>query len=308
MLGYVGKRLLQAVPVLIGVSILVFLLIHLIPGDPVLVMLQGSPNVTPEMIAEVRRNLGLDVPLAQQYWSYINRAIRGDLGTSIWTGQPVWREMQGQWLSTFELTVASMTTAVVLGVGLGTLAAVRRGTWVDSIVMGISQLGVSIPLFWSGLILIFVFSLTLGWLPATGVGGWQRLLLPTLALATNYSAVIVRMVRSSLLDVLNQDYIRTARAKGLAPRRVTLRHALRNALIPAITIVGLQFGNLLAGTVVIETVFSRQGLGRLAYTAILAKDFPIVQGVVLVLVLVYVLLNVVVDLSYGLLDPRIRYD
>jgi len=308
MLGYVGKRLLQAVPVLIGVSILVFLLIHLIPGDPVLVMLQGSPNVTPEMIAEVRRNLGLDVPLAQQYWSYINRVIRGDLGTSIWTGQPVWREMQGQWLSTFELTVASMTTAVVLGVGLGTLAAVRRGTWVDSIVMGISQLGVSIPLFWSGLILIFVFSLTLGWLPATGVGGWQRLLLPTLALATNYSAVIVRMVRSSLLDVLNQDYIRTARAKGLAPRRVTLRHALRNALIPAITIVGLQFGNLLAGTVVIETVFSRQGLGRLAYTAILAKDFPIVQGVVLVLVLVYVLLNVVVDLSYGLLDPRIRYD
>ena len=249
MLRYVGKRLLQAVPVLIGVSILVFLLIHLIPGDPVLVMLQGSPNVTPEMIAEVRRNLGLDVPLPQQYWHYINRVIRGDLGTSIWTGQPVWREMQGQWLSTFELTVASMATAVVLGVTLGTLAAVRRGTWVDSLVMGISQLGVSIPLFWSGLILIFLFSLTLGWLPATGVGGWKRLLLPTLALATNYSAVIARMVRSSLLDVLSQDYIRTARAKGLAPPRVTLRHALRNALIPAITIVGLQFGNLLAGTV-----------------------------------------------------------
>ena len=308
MLTYVSKRLLQAVPVLIGVSILVFLLIHLIPGDPVLVMLQGSPNVTPEMIAEVRRNLGLDVPLPQQYWSYISRVLQGDLGTSIWTGQPVWREMQAQWLSTFELTVASMATAVVLGVILGTLAAVRRGTWIDSIVMAISQLGVSIPLFWSGLILIFLFSLTLGWLPATGVGGWKRLLLPTLALATNYAAVIARMVRSSLLDVLNQDYIRTARAKGLAPLRVTLRHALRNALIPAITIVGLQFGNLLAGTVVIETVFSRQGLGRLAYTAILAKDFPIVQGVVLVLVVVYVVLNVAVDLSYGLLDPRIRYD
>jgi peptide/nickel transport system permease protein len=306
MLGYVAKRLLQAVPVLIGVSILVFLLIHLIPGDPVLVMLQGSPNVTPELIADVRRNLGLDVPLPQQYLSYISRVIRGDLGKSIWTGQPVWREMQGQWLSTLELTLASMGAAVVLGVTLGTLAAVRRGTWVDSTVMGISQLGVSIPLFWSGLILIFLFSLTLGWLPATGVGGWKRLLLPAFALATNYSAVIARMVRSSLLEVLSQDYIRTARAKGLAPLRVTLRHALRNALIPAITIVGLQFGNLLGGTVVIETVFSRQGLGRLAYTAILAKDFPIVQGVVLVLVFVYVLLNVAVDLSYGLLDPRIR--
>lgn len=307
MLSYVSKRLLQAVPVLIGVSILVFLLIHLIPGDPVLVMLQGSPNVTPELIADVRRNLGLDVPLPQQYWSYISRVIRGDLGKSIWTGQSVWREMQGQWLSTFELTAASMATAVALGVTLGTLAAVRRGTWIDSIVMGISQLGVSVPLFWSGLILIFLFSLTLGWLPATGVGGWKRLLLPTLALATNYSAVIARMVRSSLLDVLNQDYIRTARAKGLADLRVIMRHALRNALIPAITIVGLQFGNLLGGTVVIETVFSRQGLGRLAYTAILAKDFPIVQGVVLMLVVVYVLLNVAVDLSYGLLDPRIRY-
>jgi peptide/nickel transport system permease protein len=306
MLGYVSKRLLQAVPVLIGVSILVFLLIHLIPGDPVLVMLQGSPNVTPELIAEVRRNLGLDVPLPQQYLSYITRVVQGDLGKSIWTGQPVWREMHAQWPRTLELTVASMATAVVLGVTLGTLAAVRRGTWVDSIVMGISQLGVSIPLFWSGLILIFLFSLTLGWLPATGVGGWKRLLLPTLALATNYSAVITRMVRSSLLEVLGQDYIRTARAKGLAELRVTVRHALRNALIPAITIVGLQFGNLLGGTVVIETVFSRQGLGRLAYTAILAKDFPIVQGVVLLLVVVYVLLNVAVDLSYGLLDPRIR--
>ena len=307
MLGYISKRLLQAVPVLIGVSILVFLLIHLIPGDPVLVMLQGSPNVTPELIADVRRNLGLDVPLPQQYWSYISRVIRGDLGKSIWTGQPVWREMQGQWPSTLELTVASMATAVVLGVALGTLAAVRRGTWIDSVVMGMSQLGVSIPLFWSGLILIFFFSLTLGWLPATGVGGWKRLLLPALALATNYAAVIARMVRSSLLEALSQDYIRTARAKGLAELPVTLHHALRNALIPAITIVGLQFGNLLGGTVVIETVFSRQGLGRLAYTAILAKDFPIVQGVVLVLVLVYVLLNVAVDLSYGLLDPRIRY-
>jgi len=307
MLRYISKRLLQAVPVLIGVSILVFLLIHLIPGDPVLVMLQGSPNVTPELIAEVRRNLGLDVPLPQQYWSYISRVIRGDLGNSIWTGQPVWREMQGQWPSTLELTITSMATAIVLGVTLGTLAAVMRGTWVDSTVMGISQLGVSIPLFWSGLIMIFFFSLTLGWLPATGVGGWRRLLLPALALATNYSAVIARMVRSSLVEVLSQDYIRTARAKGLAELPVTLHHALRNALIPAITIVGLQFGNLLGGTVVIETVFSRQGLGRLAYTAILAKDFPIVQGVVLVLVLVYVLLNVAVDLSYGLLDPRIRY-
>ena len=308
MLRYVSKRLLQSVPVLLGVSIVVFLLMHLIPGDPVLVMLQGSPNVTPELIAEVRRNLGLDAPLPQQYISYLTRAVQGDLGKSIWTGQPVWREIQGQWLSTFELTVASMGTAVVLGLTLGTLAAVTRGTWVDSAVMGISQLGVSIPLFWSGLILIFLFSLTLGWLPATGVGGWKRLLLPTLALATNYSAVIARMVRSSLLDVLGQNYIRTARAKGLAELGVILRHALRNALIPAITIVGLQFGNLLGGTVVIETVFSRQGLGRLAYTAILAKDFPIVQGVVLVLVLVYVLLNVAVDLSYGLLDPRIRHD
>lgn len=307
MLVFVGRRLLQAIPVVVGVSILVFLMVHLIPGDPVQIMLMGSPHVTPELIAEVRQQLGLDLPLHQQYFNYAWKVLQGDLGESIWTGQDVAWEIRQQLPRTIELAVWSMTMAILIGVVSGTLAAVKRGSWLDSLVMGVSQLGVSMPLFWSALILIYTFSLTLGWLPATGVGGWKRLVLPTLALSTSYSAVISRMVRSSLLDVLNQDFVRVARAKGLHEFRVVVRHALRNALIPVITIVGLQFGNLLGGTVVIEQVFSRQGVGRLAYTAIVAKDFPIVQGVVLIMASIYVVLNVAVDLSYGLLDPRIRY-
>lgn len=307
MVAYLGRRMLQAIPVIVGVSVLVFFMVHLIPGDPVQIMLQGSPNITPELIAKVRHQLGLDLPLYQQYFSYAGKVVQGDLGRSIWTGQTVWWEIQQQLPRTIELALWSMLTAVLIGVVLGTLAAVKRGTWFDTIVMIISQLGVSMPLFWSALILVFIFSLNLGWLPATGVGGWQRLILPVLALSSNYSAVISRMVRSSLLEVLGQDYVRVARAKGLPEYTVVMRHALRNALIPVITIVGLQFGNLLGGTVVIEQVFSRQGVGRLAYTAIMAKDFPIVQGVVLVMASTYVLLNVTVDLSYGLLDPRIRY-
>jgi peptide/nickel transport system permease protein len=299
---------MQVIPVLIGVSVLVFFMVHLIPGDPVQMMLQGSPNVTPELMAKVRHQLGLDLPLYQQYFSYAVKVIRGDLGSSIWTGQTVWWEIQQQLPRTMELAIWSMVTSVLIGVLLGTIAAVKRGTWFDTIVMIISQLGVSMPLFWSALILVFIFSLNLGWLPATGVGGWKRLILPVLALSSNYSAVITRMVRSSLLDVLGQEYVRVARAKGLTEYTVVMRHALRNALIPVITIVGLQFGNLLGGTVVIEQVFSRQGVGRLAYAAIMAKDFPIVQGVVLVMASTYVMLNVFVDMSYSLLDPRIRYN
>lgn len=301
------KRLLQVIPVVVGVSVLVFMMVHLMPGDPVQIMLQSSPNVTPELMAKVRNQLGLDLPLHRQYLNYAWKALHGDLGKSIWTGQTVLWEIQQQMPRTIDLTFWSMTTAISIGVVMGTLAAVKRNSWFDSLIMGISQLGVSMPLFWSALLLIFLFSLNLGWLPATGVGGWKRLILPTLALATNYSAVIARMVRSSLLEVMSLDYVRVARAKGLQEYRVVIRHALRNALIPVVTIVGLQFGNLLGGTVVIEQVFSRQGIGRLAYTAIVAKDFPIVQGVVLIMAIVYVFLNVAVDLSYGLLDPRIRY-
>lgn len=292
---------------LLGVSVLVFLMIHLIPGDPVQIMLQGSPTVTPEQIAEVRHELGLDLPLPVQYGQYLSRALQGDLGRSMQTRRPVMKEIAVQLPHTVELTVWAMLTACAIGVVSGTVAAVRHNTWVDSATMTLSQLGVSVPLFWSGLILIFVFSLTLGWFPVTGIGGWKRMVLPTLALATNYSAVISRLVRSSMLEVMGLDYIRVARAKGLAENVVIYRHALRNALVPVVTIVGLQFGNLLGGTVVIETVFSRQGLGRLMLTAMLGKDFPIVQGVVLFLSVVYVVLNMVVDLSYVLLDPRIRY-
>jgi peptide/nickel transport system permease protein len=298
--------LIWAIPVLFGVSITVFLMLHLIPGDPVLALLRGQPTVTPEDIARLRAQLGLDKPLAVQYLQWLGGVLRGDFGESILAHRPVLTMIAEQSWSTVQLTTAAMVMAVIIGTTLGTVSALRRNSWVDTLASLISLFGVSMPTFWFGMILIYVFSLRLGWFPVTGEGGWRRLVLPALALSLDFSAIIARLVRSSLIEVLQQDFVRTARAKGLRERTVVVRHALRNGLIAVITIVGLQIGTLLGGAVVIETVFARQGIGRLAVTGILGKDFPLVQAIVLLAAVVYVGINLLVDLSYSLLDPRIK--
>jgi len=296
-----------ALPVLLGISIAVFLMMHLVPGDPAKMML-GELAVDEEVVANFRHQLGLDDPVPVQYWRFLRNALRGDLGRSILENQPVARMIWQVLPSTVELTLAGMGVAVLLGGLLGVTAAVRHHTWVDNGSMLLALWGVSMPSFWMGLLLIFLFSLKLGWLPATGQGGWVRLVMPAFTLGYVAAAVIARLVRSSMLEVLRQDYVRTARAKGLAERLVVYRHALRNALIPVVTVMGLQFGALLGGTVVIETVFSRPGIGRLAVTSILSKDFQVTQGTVLMSAVFYTLVNIIVDVSYAALDPRIRYD
>jgi peptide/nickel transport system permease protein len=307
MTQYLVQRLILVVPVLLGVSVAVFLMLHLLPGDPALAMLAGQSGITSEDVDRVRRQLGLDQPLPVQYFNYIGRVLHGDFGESVHSHRPVLEMIAEQAGSTVQLAFAAMIIAVTLGVVLGTVSALRQNTWVDTLSMLVALFGVSMPSFWLGLILIYIFSLRLGWFPVTGEGGWQRLVLPAVALGMDFSAITARLVRANLLEVLRQEYILTARSKGIRDRVVVTRHALRNAMIPVLTIIGLQLGNLLGGAVVIETVFAREGIGRLAVTAILSKDFPLVQGIVLVAAVVYVSINLLIDLSYAMLDPRIRY-
>lgn len=302
---YALNRLVLAIPVLLGVSVLTFLMLHLVPGDPVAAMFIGQGGARPEQLAEIRQQLGLNDPLPVQYWNYLTRALRGDLGTSIRTQEPVAALIVRNFPPTLQLTLASMGLAVVVGVALGIVAAIKRGTVVDSLTMLIALAGVSMPGFWLGLLLISVFAVHLRWFPIIGGTGWRGLALPACALGFAAAAIIARMVRSSLLETLGEQYVVTARAKGLAERRVIWRHALRNAAIPVLTIVGLQFGGLLAGAVIIETVFARQGIGRMLVSALQSRDFPVAQGGVLFVAVVYVLVNLAVDLLYGLLDPRI---
>ncbi|HET8629540.1 MAG TPA: nickel ABC transporter permease [Thermomicrobiales bacterium] len=306
MYAYLARRLAATIPVLFGISLLVFSMLHLVPGDPVKMMLSEF-QTNPAQLAKLRAQLHFDEPLPTQFGRFVWGAVRGDLGYSIRTKRPVTAEIMDNLPSTLELAVSGLFVAVVIGVTLGILAAVRQYSWVDACSMVLALLGVSMPSFWLGYLLIFAFSLRLGWFPAAGGGDLRHLVLPALTLGLGASAIIARLTRSSMLEVLRNEYITTARAKGLREYRVLVRHALKNALIPVVTIFGLQFGQLLAGTVVIETVFGRPGIGRLIVDAILAKDFPLVQGIVLVVALSYVLVNLLVDLVYALLDPRIRY-
>ncbi len=306
MLAYTLKRLLALIPVLFGVSLLVFASLYLTPGDPLSAIL-GEAVVSKEQMEQLREQYGFDDPLYVQYLRFAGRALQGDLGRSLRYNQPVLQQIRDQLPATIQLTLAAMAFAIALGLALGVLAAIYHNTWIDFTAMLVSLAGISIPTFWSGLILLLIFALELGWLPATGTEGWQRLILPAFALGYGAAAIIARLTRSSMLEVLRQSYVTTARAKGLPGHMVILRHTLKNALIPVITIVGLQFGNLLAGAVVVETVFSRQGIGRLLVDAILSKDFPTVQGTVLLVAAMYVLINLLVDLSYAVVDPRIRY-
>ena len=305
MLTYVGRRILAVIPVLFGVTLAVFSMLFLVPGDPVKIMLAEFVT-TPDQIAQMRAQLHLDEPVLKQYARFVGSALRGDLGVSIRSRRPVTAEITENIGSTGQLALASMLVAIGLGVPLGLVAALGRNSWLDVAAMVVALLGVAMPSFWLGFLLIFVFSLHLGWLPATGGGDLPHLVMPAVALGMIAAAIIARLTRSSMLEVLGQDYVRTARAKGLGSGSVVVRHALRNALIPVVTVFGLQFGNLLAGAVIVETVFSRPGLGRLIVGGILAKDFPLVQGTVLFVAAAYVLINVVVDVAYAYVDPRIR--
>jgi peptide/nickel transport system permease protein len=304
-LTYVSTRILACLPVLVGVTLAVFSLLFLIPGDPVKMMLAEFAT-TPEQVARMRAQLHLDDPVAVQYGRFVGHALIGDLGTSIRSRRPVAQEIGENLGSTAILATASMVVALVVGVSLGLVASLVRNSWLDVLTMLVALLGVSMPSFWLGLLLILGFSLHLGWFPATGGGDLPHLVMPALTLGLIASAIIARLTRSSMLEVLGQDYVRTARAKGLASWGVVVRHGLANALIPIITIFGLQFGNLLAGTVIVETVFGRPGIGRLLVGGILNKDFPLVQGTILFVAAAYVLINLLVDLTYAVVDPRIR--
>jgi len=303
MLAYIARRLLGAIPILWGVATLVFVVMHLLPGDPALLMLSES-GASAETVARLRAELHLDDPLVLQYGRYLADLLQGDLGRSLFTGRRVTTTIAEQVPSTVELAVAAMAVAIALGTALGVLAAVTSGTWLDSVATAIAIVGVSVPIFWSGLLLIWLLSLRLNLLPATGP---DQLLMPALVLGFASAGAIARLVRGSLLEVLSQDYVNTARAKGLPERTIVLRHALKAAFIPVVTLIGLQFGFLLGGTVITETVFSRPGIGRLMVNAILWKDLPLVQGIALLVALSYTLLNLGVDMLYAYLDPRIHY-
>lgn len=306
MLRYVLSRVLMTIPVLLGVLLLTFSMLHLVPGDPVRAMFIDSGGASEEQIAQVRRLLGLDQPLPVQFWNYLKGVARGDLGRSIITNQDVSAQIVRTFPATMQLTLAAMTVAIVLGFAFGTIAAIKRGTWIDSLTMVFSLSGVSIPSFWLGLLMIYLFSVHLRLIPIVGGPEWKQLILPAIALGLQASAIIARLVRTSLLEVLSEPYVTTARAKGLGERTVLFGHAMRNALLPVSTIVGLQFGSLLSGAVIVEAVFARQGIGRVLVEALQARDFPVAQGTVLFVALIYVLVNLSIDLVYGLIDPRIR--
>jgi peptide/nickel transport system permease protein len=306
MSSYLLRRLFTSLLVLLGVSILTFLMIHLVPGDPVVAM-AGRQAVSAETIEALREELGLNDPLPVQYWHYISQVVQGDLGQSIRSKRPVTEAIAEQLPSTIQLTFTAMIIASILGIGMGILAAINRNTWFDTLTMTVAISGVSIPHFWLGLLLILLFSVRLGWLPAVASSDDPiGLILPAITLAVGEAAVITRLVRVSMLDVMDKGYLLAARAKGVRERRVIMHHALRNALIPVITVIGLQVGFLLAGSIVVESIFARQGLGRLAITAINNRDLPLIQGVVLVTASIYVLVNTLTDVLYVILDPRIR--
>jgi peptide/nickel transport system permease protein len=304
MADFLITRLLSAALVVLGVVLIVFLLIHMIPGDPVDVILGESARLTDR--EALRRELGLDQPLLVQLTDYLNRLFQFDLGNSLQTKQPVADLLAERIPATLQLALAAMACALVIALPMGILAAVKRGQWWDWGAMGFSALGVSIPNFWLGPILILCFSLWLGWTPVSGRDSLSSLILPAITLGTGFAAILARMIRSSLLEVLGEDYVRTARAKGLNEGHVIWRHALRNAWLPVVTLIGLQLGALLGGAVVTEVVFDWPGIGSLMIDAIHKRDYPVVQGCVLFVSLCYVLINTLTDLVYGLIDPRIQ--
>jgi peptide/nickel transport system permease protein len=313
MTTYIARRFLWAIPVLIGASFLVFWSIRWVPGDPAIAI--AGELATPELVARVRADLGLDRPLPIQYGIYLARMARGDMGNSVRSGIPVVDEIRVRLPRTLQLTIISLLVASAIGIPIGVLSATKNNTWIDAASMVMALLGVSMPIFWLGLMLIIFFALTLpSWLglsqpilPPTGTGTWKHFIMPTIALAANSIAIQARMTRACMLDVLRSDYIRTARSKGVSERAVIYGHGLRNALIPIVTVIGLQFGTLMGGAVLTETVFAWPGIGRLLVDSIGYRDYPMIQGTVLVITVGFVMVNILVDVLYAYLDPRIRF-
>lgn len=306
MARFLIRRLLLTIPVLIGVATLVFSLIHLVPGDPVQTMLGESAS--PQDVAQMRTRLGLDRPLYVQYLSFAGRALRGDLGTSLRTSQPVSAAILERMPATLELAAAAMLVAILVAIPLGVIAAVRKDTPIDHAATTLALLGISMPTFWLGPLLAIVFSIWLGWLPVSGRGTLANLVLPAVTLGAPLAAILARMTRASVLEELRELYVSAARARGASETRVVVAHALRNSLIPIVTVIGLQFGSVLTGAVITETIFSWPGVGRLLVQSISARDYPAVQGCILLIAITYVSMNLIVDVLYGLLDPRIRYE
>ncbi|MBI4278788.1 MAG: ABC transporter permease [Armatimonadetes bacterium] len=304
MLHYVVRRVIHLIPTLLAVSFIVFALVRMIPGDPALAI--AGPEATPEIIAEIREALGLNRPLLTQYAGYLAGLLRGDLGASIRTHQPVWADLWLRLPATLELAAAGMLISLAAGIGLGVAAALRPGSWTDMSARFLSLFGVSSPTFATGLLFMLVFGYYLRLFPIAGSGGARYLVLPAVTAALTSVAFLTRLTRASLIEVLAQDYVRTARAKGLALYTVVAKHALPNAVIAPVTVAGLEFGRLITGVVVLETIFARPGIGKMLVDAIQFRDFPVIQGLILVFAVMFALVNVGVDLAYAVADPRIR--
>lgn len=304
MLRFVARRVVLTIPVLLGVATLVFSLIHLIPGDPAQAMLgEAAPEAD---VAALRAQLGLDRPLLEQYAAFLGGLVRGDLGISLRTGTSVRAQIAERLPATFELALAAMLVAVTVAIPLGIVAAVWRGTVIDHTAMALAMTGMSIPNFWLGPLLAIVFAVELGWLPVSGRGGAEHLVLPAISLGLGLAAMLARMTRASLLEELREPYVRAARARGVSRARAVIGHAFRNSVIPVVTILGLQVGAVLTGAVITETIFAWPGIGRLLIQSIGFRDYPLVQGCILLIAVTYVAVNLMTDLAYGLLDPRIR--
>lgn len=305
MTSYILKRLLGLLPTLLIVAVLVFLFVHLLPGDPA--RLAAGPDADPQTVALVRQDLGLDRPLPEQFVSFFTHMLKGDFGTSMRTRRPVSTEIAERFMPTLLLTLASMGWAVILGMTIGVVSAVFRNQWPDRLGMTIAVSGISFPAFALGMLLMQVFSVQLGWLPTVGADSWKHYVLPSLTLGAAVAAVMARFTRASFVEVMQEDFVRTARAKGLKERTVIAKHCLRNALIPVVTMMGLQFGFLLGGSIVVEVVFNWPGLGRLLVDAVSTRDYPVIQTLVLLFSLEFILINLVVDVLYGFINPTIRY-
>ncbi len=305
MTGYLVKRLLGLLPTLLVVGVLVFLFVHLLPGDPA--RLAAGPEAGPETVELVRRDLGLDLPIAQQFLRFFGHALRGDFGDSIRSKRPVSTEIAERFGPTLWLTIAAMAWSVLLGLVLGIVSAVWRNRWPDRLGMTLAVSGISFPSFALGMVLMQIFSVQLGWLPTVGAETWRHYILPSLTLGAGVAAVMARFTRSAFIDILKEDYVRTARAKGLGETVVVIKHGLRNALIPVVTMMGLQFGFLLGGSIVVEVVFNWPGMGRLLVDSVEMRDYPVIQALVLLFSLEFIVINLVVDLLYAVINPTIRF-
>jgi peptide/nickel transport system permease protein len=299
------RRLLAGIPTVIGVTVVLFLTLRVLPGDPISVLTGGAP-ATPEVIAALNQQFGLDKSIPEQYLAFVTAAATFDLGFSYSTRQPVVTMIAQQVWPTLQLAMSAALVSALVGIILGSLAAMRRNTWLDTLIRVLSLINTSMPSFWLGLLLIMFFSFNLNWFPATGSAGLNTLVLPAIALGLSAAGTVTRLVRNSVIEVLGENFVTALYAKGLSARAVVAKHVLRNAVIPTVTIVGLQLGALIAGAVIVETVFARQGLGQMLVQSVASKDYPVVQGVVLVIAVIYVLINIIVDISYAYIDPRVR--